>query len=112
MGEMREIVDVGEVGRLFAILAVVLPLVSLFVGGMWGRRRGDARRGALTGLAVGCIGILNELMWLLYNGLTERNGLDSVRNVVVNLVLFVVVGTGVGVAAGRVMRRMAAKGSA
>ena len=112
MGEMREIVDVGAVGRLFAVLAVMLPVVGALVGAVWGRRRGDVRRGTLMGFAVGCIGIVNELMWLLYNALTERNGLDSVRNVVVNLILFVAVGLGIGALAGRVMRGRAAKGSA
>lgn len=112
MGDMREIVDVGAVGKLFAVLAVVLPLVGTVVGALWGRKRGNVRHGAGVGFAVGCIGILNELMWLLYNTLTERNGLDSVRNVVVNLILFVVVGLGIGVLAGRVMRQSRAKGGA
>ncbi len=112
MSEMREIVDIDAVGRLFAVLAVVLPLVGTVVGALWGGKHGAVRRGALIGFAVGCLGIVNWLMWTLYNALTKQNGLDSVRNVVVNLILFVAVGLGIGVLAGRVMRGFAAKGSA
>ena len=40
--------------------------------------------------------VLASLMWRVYNAITDRLGLDSVLNVVVNAVLFVVVGAGCG----------------
>ena len=44
-------------------------------------------------------------MWLVYNALTDHNGLDTVRNVFVNLAVFVVVGLSIGFGVGTVVRR-------
>jgi hypothetical protein len=105
MGELREIVSVEAIGRLFALLALGLPLMGVAIGMAWGMRRKEVRRGALWGLAVGLLGPLNWLMWQLYNALTDRNGLDTVRNVFVNLAVFVVVGLSLGFGAGMALRR-------
>lgn len=105
MGELREIVDVAAVGRLFLLLAVLLPIAGALVGAILGARRRDLRRGLRIGLTVGLLGPLNWGMWHVYNALTERNGLDTVRNVFVNLALFVGVGAILGVGIGLALRR-------
>lgn len=107
MGDLREIVEVAAVERLFLLLAVIGPIAGLAIGAAVGARRQEARRGALLGLLVGMFGPLNWLLWRVYNVLTDRNGLDTVRNLVINLVLFIVVGGIIGVALGCAFRRPA-----
>ncbi|HZT42018.1 MAG TPA: hypothetical protein VFA07_07500 [Chthonomonadaceae bacterium] len=97
MNDLHEIVTVAQVETLFALLAMVVPLVGLSIGALAGARRRQTGRGALLGLGVGLIGPLNWLLWHLYNALTDRNGLDTVRNLVVNLALFLLIGAGLGV---------------
>ena len=105
MGELREIVSIDAMGRLFTLLALVLPVMGVAIGAAWGNRHKDLRRGAVWGLAVGMAGPLNWLLWLVYNALTNRNGLDTVRNVFVNLAVFIVVGAAIGFGAGVILRR-------
>ena len=57
--------------------------------------------GFLWGLAF----TVNWLMWKVYNFLTDRNGLDSVRNLALNLILFIIVGIVIGVIAARLYLR-------
>jgi uncharacterized membrane protein len=104
---MRELVDAEQVGKLFLVLAVALPALGIGVGLWYGRREGR-RRGALYGSLVGLIGPLNLILWRVYNGITDAVGLDTVRNLVINLVLFVVVGALIGVGAGFAIRRSGA----
>jgi len=56
-------------------------------------------------LAVLVIGLLvgggNFALWTLYNAITERLGLDTVKNLLVNLALFVVLGVVIGLGVGR-----------
>lgn len=107
MGEFKEIVDANAVGRLFAVLAVVLPVFCMGLGALLGARKQSARGGALRGLAIGLIGPLNWLLWKMYNALTDRNGLDSVRNLAINFALFVLIGAIIGVGIGLWQRRNA-----
>ena len=108
MGELREIVEVAAVERFFALLALLGPILGVGIGALVGARRRNLRRGALLGLLLGLFGPLNWAMWRTYNALTDRNGLDTVRNVFVNLALFVVVGAVIGIGIGWVQRRMEA----
>jgi len=96
MGELREIVDIAAVERLFQLLAIVGPIAGLVIGAAIGKRRDHLRSGALTGLLIGLLGTLNWLLWRVYNGLTDANGLDSVKGLAINLVLFVIVGVVLG----------------
>lgn len=98
MGDMREIVNVGEVERLLVVLAVVGPMAGAAIGGL----ATHSHRGALRGISVGLLLSLTWIMWHIYNAVTDRLGLDTVKNVFVNLGLFVCV----GVIAGLVMRRI------
>ena len=109
MDEMREIVSVEQVQRLFVILAVALPLAGIAGGALLGARRGDVRRGAVQGLLLGILGPANLGFWIIYNRITDRLGLDTVKNLLVNLVLFVALGIVTGLAAGYIMRRQESK---
>jgi hypothetical protein len=96
MGELREIVDIAAVEKLFRLLAILGPVVGLILGAASGNRRKRLRSGALTGLLIGLLGTLNWLLWRTYNALTDANGLDSVKGLAINLALFVVVGVLLG----------------
>lgn len=99
MGELREIVEVGAIERLFVMLAVGGPVAGLLIGAAVGARQREAKRGLLTGLLIGLFGPLNWLLWHLYNAITDANGLDTVRNLLINLALFVAAGLVLGAAA-------------
>lgn len=107
MNDLHEIVTVAQVETLFALLAVAVPLAGLLIGALIGARKRQAGRGALLGLGIGLIGPLNWLLWHLYNALTDRNGLDTVRNLVINLALFLIVGAGLGVGIRLALNRFA-----
>jgi len=110
---MRELIDERTAHAVMNLLAVALPLAGWTVGAVVGLMRGvrqDTALGrcvaysALRGLAFGCIGILNWLLWRVYNAITDRLGLDTVRNLFANLALFAVVGVVGGIVAGQYLR--------
>jgi hypothetical protein len=107
MGDMREIVEVAAVERLFLLLAFVGPVVGAGIGAAVGARRQNLRRGLLVGLLVGLFGPLNWLLWRVYNALTDRNGLDTVKNLGINLALFLLLGALIGIGIGLAARRSA-----
>ena len=107
-GDLREIVDAEQVGRVFAILAIALPPLCMLCGWWYGGRRGIRRLGAVYGLLFGLLGPLNWALWRMYNAITDAVGLDTVRNLAINLVVFLVIGVLVGVGAGYAIRRMPA----
>jgi len=109
MGEFQEIVDASMVGRLFVLMAIVGPILGIGLGAMLGVRKKATYRGALQGLVVGLLGPLNWLLWKIYDALTDRNGLDSVRNLEINVALFVAVGAVMGVGIGLWQRRNASR---
>ena len=95
---MKELINAHQAHLLMLAVLVLAPLIGL-AGGLWAKRLG---RGLGVGLAVG---VGNFLLWTLYNALTDKLGLDTVKNLLVNLGLFVglglLVGAGWGVWAGR-----------
>jgi RsiW-degrading membrane proteinase PrsW (M82 family) len=102
---MHELVDLNAMDRLFLLAAVLLPILGLAAGAALGARTGNPKRPALSGLAIGLLGPLILALWRLYNAITDRLGLDTVRNLVVNLIVFVAAGLIIGFAVGLVARR-------
>ncbi len=105
MNDLREIVDTQALGKLFTLLAVLVPLLAATVGGAIGKRNGNPKRGATNGLTVGLLAPLNWVLWRLYNAVVDSTGIDTVRNVLINLVLFVAIGLGVGIGVGNWKRK-------
>lgn len=105
MDDLREIADPQAIGKLFALLALLIPLLAAVIGGALGKRRGDAKQGAISGFSAGLLAPLNWVLWRLYNAITDSAGIDTVRNVVVNAVLFAGVGLGIGVGLGNWKRK-------
>lgn len=86
---MQEIITAKQVDVLFLVLAIAGPIVGAGIG--WAKNRR-----ALTGLLWGLLLTANWLLWRVYNAITDRLGLDTVRNLLVNLALFVVLGAVAG----------------
>ncbi len=103
---MAELLDVILNDRnilLFLIaLAVLSPAVGAAVGAFQGRRDNQKKLYVLNGFAHGLIGTLVLAMWFVYNALTNHYGLDTVKNLLINLAVFI----GVGLAAGLILRRL------
>ena len=96
MGEMREIIDMATAERLFRILAVVLPVAGAIIGALVGVRSGSVRRPLLLGVLAGLTGPIVWILWRVFNAITNHNGLDTVRNLFINLALFAAVGALIG----------------
>ena len=77
---------------MLAVL-VLAPLVGL----AWGARAKRLKLGLLVGALVGGG---NYALWTVYNAITEKLGLDTVANLLVNLGLFLVIGTIAGAVVG------------
>ena len=59
-----------------------------------------------AGLGVGLlVGAGNYALWTAYNAITDRLGLDTVKNLLVNLAVFVAVGAAAGLGASRYAAR-------
>ena len=100
MGELREIVDLKQIDRLLLAAAVLLPILGAAVGAF--RSQKTSAKGALKqGLMWGSLGPLTYALWRMYSALTARSGLDSLSNLLVNLVLFIAIGMGTGWLFGR-----------
>lgn len=86
---MKEIVTVAQADALFLAL-LALGVLAAPIAALLARRKGMDPLAAA--LATGGPLVLMGVMWRVYNAVTNRLGLDTVRNLLVNLALFVVVG--------------------
>jgi hypothetical protein len=99
---MKELIDPHQAHLLMLGVLIAAPLIGLVWGAMVKR--------LMPGLAIGLlIGVGNYALWTIYNAITDRLGLDTVKNLLINLGLFVVIGIGIGVAVGLYQRRQEAQ---
>ena len=90
---MKELIDLHQAHLLMLGVLVLAPLIGL----AWG----IISKRLVFRLAVGIlVGGGNYALWTVYNAVTQKLGLDTVANLLVNLGLFVVVGIAMGVGAG------------
>lgn len=90
---MKELINAHQAHLLMLTVLVLAPLLGL-AWDVWAKRVGQrVGRGVGVGLAVG---VGNFVLWTLYNALTDHLGLDTVKNLLVNLGLFVALGLLVG----------------
>jgi len=104
MDEMREIVTLEQANSLFLWIAIAAPIIGILVGAGVGARRGNTGRASVRGFVIGLLGPANLVLWNIYNLITDRLGLDTVKNLLVNLSLFVALGIIAGIIAGRYYR--------
>ncbi len=90
---MKELIDPYQARLLMLAVLVLAPVIGL----VWGL----AAKRVVAGLVIGLlVGAGNFALWTLYNAITEKLGLDTVKNLLVNLAIFVVLGTLIGIGAG------------
>jgi hypothetical protein len=86
---MKELITLDQANHLMLALLIAAPIIGLLVGFICRR--------PLPGFLVGtALGAGNYVLWTVYSALTDRMGLDTVKNLLVNLALFVAVGVVVG----------------
>lgn len=105
MGDLHEIVDIASVGKLFTWLAILMPIAGAAIGALWGMKKSTLRIGLIRGIVFGLLGPLNWLLWTAFNAISNHTGLDSVRNVVLNMLLFIFVGVILGIGFGKAHRQ-------
>jgi hypothetical protein len=100
-----ELVSRAGVDRALGLLALLLPVLGLLVGGAVARaHRLPVSRGAARGGLVGGLGgLLLWLLWRVTGAIQDRLGLDSVAALFVNFAIFIGVGLAVGVVVGKVV---------
>lgn len=97
----KELISLHQANLLMLAVLVLAPLVGL----AWGAAKKRIPMGLIIGLLVGAG---NYGLWTVYNVITEHLGLDTVKNLLVNLGLFVAVGVLVGVGMGAYASRAGA----
>jgi len=90
----KELISFHQAQMLMLAVLGLAPLAGL----AWGLLKKRPVPGLIIGLLVGGG---NFALWTLYNAITERLGLDTVKNLLVNLALFVVLGVVIGLGVGR-----------
>ena len=90
---MKELIDPHQAHLLMLGVLALAPLIGL----AWGYAVKRLPLGLVIGLLAGAG---NYALWTIYNAVTDHLGLDTVKNLLVNLGLFVVIGTAAGVGAG------------
>ncbi|MDQ2688330.1 MAG: hypothetical protein M3Y28_10740 [Armatimonadota bacterium] len=89
---MKELIDPHQADLLMLAVLFGAPIVGL----LWGAFTKRIRPGLIIGLLVG---VGNYVLWTVYNAITDKLGLDTVKNLVVNLVLFIILGILIGLGA-------------
>jgi hypothetical protein len=105
MTDSGELVNLAVVEQVILFLAVGLPVAGLLAGLAWGARCRRPVPGALQGFAAGLLGPTVWVLWRIYNAIEDHYGLDSVKALLINLALFVIIGVSLGTAIGWWRRR-------
>lgn len=103
--QMKELIDAHQAQMLMIAVLIAAPVIGL----VWGAVVKRIVPGLLIGLAIG---IGNFALWTVYNAITNSLGLDTVKNLLVNLALFIVLGVIIGGVIGARSRRNGSAGDA
>ena len=95
---MKELITFQQANTLMWAILVIAPVIGLIIG----NRLKETKAGLGWGLAVG---ISNIAVWHVYNAITNRLGLDTVKNLLTNLGLFIGLGIIIGMVFGLASRR-------
>jgi drug/metabolite transporter (DMT)-like permease len=82
---MKELITLNQANQLMYVVLVAAPVIGL----VWGAATKRIKHGLIAGLLIG---LANLALWKVYNGITDKLGLDTVKNLLVNLALFIAVG--------------------
>jgi hypothetical protein len=93
---MQELFDKASLERLFLFAAICCPLLGIVIGVMIGAHQRLALPTILRSVLIGSIATLAYVMWQVYNLVINALGLDSVLNLVVQIVIFTALGVTIG----------------
>lgn len=93
-----------ELGIL--LFAIITPILCCPVGYFIGKRTKQLRFGFSWGCIAGAVGPSVFFLWKMYNAITDYFGLDTVKNLLVNLVVFSLIGVFVGLLLTKAPRRL------
>jgi chromate transport protein ChrA len=86
------ILNESNINRLIATAAIILPLGCIAFYIILRRRLAGQPTAKVWIAGIGIFGPLVWVLWHVYNAIENAYGLDSVRGLVINLLLFIVVG--------------------
>ena len=87
--EMKELISPQQAQTLMIAVLILAPVIGL----IWGAVAKKIVPCFLIGLAIG---IVNFALWTAYNAITNSLGLDTVKNLLINLALFIFIGAVIG----------------
>jgi len=90
----------------FITLLITSPFIGLFAGYIAGLVNGFQKRSIIMGLICGVSGSLISVMWWIYNVIMNHYGLDSVKALLINLVLFISAGIVYGLIIRRILQKI------
>ena len=102
---MREFVSPQQAEVIIHAVAGGLLALGVVGGAAAAAFMRPRRASMIIGAFVALAGALVYALWLAYNAVIARLGLDSVKALLLNLGIFVVVGLAYGLAAGAAWRR-------
>jgi hypothetical protein len=109
---MREIVSPQQAEVIVRAVAAGLLALGVVTGATAAALMRPRRAGLVIGAVVALAGVLVYALWLAYNAVIARFGLDSVKALLVNLGIFILVGLGYGVVVSITWRLAAEAGCA
>lgn len=93
---MKELIAPETVNKILLFLALGGPLMGLIIGTLLGAHERLAWPKIVGGVLVGSLFTLIYGFWHLYNAITGALGLDSLANMGLQLLMFVIFGSLLG----------------
>ncbi|MBC7326518.1 hypothetical protein H5T87_00180 [bacterium] len=91
----KELIDEETIVHLFDILTWLLPLMGIVLGLSFSIFKRN-RNFLFIGISIGMLGPLNKALWSVFNIVLDRFGFDTVKSLLLNIVIFVSVGLVLG----------------
>lgn len=89
----------AKIEKLFLFAAVCGPVLGLLIGTILSARVKISYVRCAAGFLIGLLGTLVYLLWKLYNYIAGAFGFDSILNLTIQLIIFIIAGALVGFAA-------------
>jgi len=91
---MKELISIQQANDIMIVILIAGPVI----GALYGWIKKELIRSVVYGTVIG---FGNFALWSIYNAITNSLGLDTVKNLLVNLALFIIVGVVAGLVIGR-----------
>ncbi len=110
MNEFREIVNLQQFARCLQAIAIALPFIAVAVCVIAGVKKKHLGQSIVKGIALGLLGPLIYVLWLIYSFLVRYNpqtgeaGLHRVSILLINVAIFALIGVLLGFVYSRIFR--------